>query len=512
MKEILYGDELKKVMTSSVNMICDAVCSTLGPVGSNVLINNSDSSPFITNDGVTIASNIESSDKRVNTILEIIKEASLKTNEVVGDGTTTTLAILQSIFNQGLKEIENGKSSIILRSELNNCLLNILNNLNDMKKVPSKSDLESVASISSNDKETGLFLSKLFFKMKNKYAIKLEEGKKDKTYYEIKKGYSVEIDNISSIYFKENKNIELEDVYISIFKGYLSSLEQISEIVNEAIVNNKNILIFVEEFDESINQELLSYYLSNETKIFIFKLPFYALHRDKLEKDIAYISKCSIKNIEVENISFSDFGLLDNVVINKDEVSLFFDNVNIREYIKEVKLELENTYDDYEKEFIESRLSKLLNGIAIIYVCGNTKTEIKEKIMRFEDALCALQSAKDGVLPGEGIALLKISNNMECNNTGELILKKALQVPFEKIMINSSKNYSKIKEEIIKSNYKKIYNIEKDIYEELSSTKILDPLKVVVESLKNAVSISSILLTTNYLVINENEKLEKDVL
>ena len=171
MKEILYGDELKKVMTSSVNMICDAVCSTLGPVGSNVLINNSDSSPFITNDGVTIASNIESSDKRVNTILEIIKEASLKTNEVVGDGTTTTLAILQSIFNQGLKEIENGKSSIILRSELNNCLLNILNNLNDMKKVPSKSDLESVASISSNDKETGLFLSKLFFKMKNKYAI-----------------------------------------------------------------------------------------------------------------------------------------------------------------------------------------------------------------------------------------------------------------------------------------------------------------------------------------------------
>ena len=322
----------------------------------------------------------------------------------------------------------------------------------------------------------------------------------------------MEIDNISSIYFKENKNIELEDVYISIFKGYLSSLEQISEIVNEAIVNNKNILIFVEEFDESINQELLSYYLSNETKIFIFKLPFYALHRDKLEKDIAYISKCSIKNIEVENISFSDFGLLDNVVINKDEVSLFFDNVNIREYIKEVKLELENTYDDYEKEFIESRLSKLLNGIAIIYVCGNTKTEIKEKTMRFEDALCALQSAKDGVLPGEGIALLKISNNMECNNTGELILKKALQVPFEKIMINSSKNYSKIKEEIIKSNYKKIYNIEKDIYEELSSTKILDPLKVVVESLKNAVSISSILLTTNYLVINENEKLEKDVL
>ena len=512
MKKVIYDNELRNIMNNAVNMICNAVSKTFGTIGNNVLINNSDNSPFITNDGATIARNIESDDKAVNTILEIVKEASLKTNEDVGDGTTSTLVLLQSIFNQGIEEINRNRSPMILKKELNEVLEIIINQLNKMKKKPNKKDLESVATISSNDKEIGTFLTDLFIKMKTKYSIKLKEGKKEKTYYELKKGYSIEIDEISNIYFSKEDTIKLKDTYVLIIKGYLSCLEDISEIINEALINNKKILIFVEDMDESIKSEILNYYISNNSKIFIFKLPYYAIHRDKIEKDIVALSNCKLKVIGVDYISISDFGIIDYVTISKNEITLVSNNNNIKKYIKELKKELASTTEDYEKEFIESRLSKLQNGIAIVYVCGVTKTEIKEKLMRYEDALCSLQVASDGILIGEGLSLLEISEKMKANNIGESIIKKALQVPFEKIMNNASVNSQEIKEEIIKSNYRKIFNIEKNEFEDITNTNIIDPLNVVIESLKNSISIASILLTTDYLVINENEKYEKEYL
>ena len=243
MKEVIYGEELRKTMIEAINLLCDAVGSTLGPSGNNVLINTDDISPFITNDGVTIAKAISSNDKKIDTILEIVKEAALKTNEIVGDGTTTTLVLLKSIFNNGLEEISKGKNPIELKYELNRCLNKIVEELYKISRKPNDNDLLSIATISTEDKELGNFLFNLYKIMKSKYAIKLMEGNSEETYYEIKRGYNLEIDNIPSIYFQNSNELIINDVYTLLLRGYLDNLEDIAEIINEGLNRNKNILI-----------------------------------------------------------------------------------------------------------------------------------------------------------------------------------------------------------------------------------------------------------------------------
>ena len=499
MKEVISNEELKKVMVKAVNLICDAVGSTLGPSGNNVIINNT-LSPYITNDGATIARSISSSDKRVNAILEIVKEASLKTNEEVGDGTTTTLVLLQSIFNEGLKEIENGKDPIILKKELNNLLDSLIEQINKKKIIPNKEELLKIAYTSSNDIEISKLVTEVYLKMDNSYSIRLEESR-EKTYYEIKKGYVIEDIEIPNIYFSNKDKIELNNTLILILNGYLSNLELISDALNEALVKNKNLIILANDYSDEVQNEIMSYYLDLNKNIFIFKMPGYGSEKNNIEKDISKLSDSKISNIDYERVLYKDLGIIDKLEINKNSITLVI-NKNMHNYINKLKNELENS-NEYEKELLENRISKLENGIATIYVGGNTKTEIKEKIMRFEDTLCALEVAKHGIVKGEGLVFLEISESI--NNK---ILSKALEAPFIKILNNSGYEDKKIKEEIIKSKYQKIFNLEKGILESIENN-IIDPALVLIESIRNAISIATLLLTTNYLVINEEkEKIE----
>lgn len=511
MKEVVFGEELKKLMVDAINLLCDAVGSTLGPSGNNVLINNDETSPFITNDGVTIANAISSNDKKINTILEIIKEASLKTNEVVGDGTTTTLVLLKSIFNNGLKEIENGKKAIELKRELNITLNKIIDELNKLSRIPNEVDLNAISTISTEDRELGLFLSELFKIMKSKYAIKLSEGNIENTYYEIKKGYNLEIDNIPNIYFQNSKEIVLHDVYVLLLRGYLDNLEVIADIINEGLNRNKNILILAEDYSDMILEQVILYYLQMNKNIYLFKLPDYASRKEAIIKDIVSLTNSSIKNIGYDNIYFDNLGYINEFIISKDEITIVND-IDINDRLNEIKDEFNNSYDDYEKEFLANRISKLENGMATIYVGGKTKTEIKEKLMRLEDGLCALEVAKDGVLVGEGISLLKVSKSLKNETIGDKIMIESLKVPFNKIMENAIGNYDNISKEIEKANYEKIYNFDSNELEDINNTSIIDPTKVTIETLKNAVSIASMLLTTNYLVISENINVDKNIL
>ena len=510
MKEVLSGEELKSIMSEAVNLLCDTVSSTLGPTGNNILINNSDTSPFITNDGVTIASNIESSDKRINTVLEIVKEASLKTNEVVGDGTTTTLVLLQSIFNLGLEEINKGKNKIVLKNELLNCMDKVIEEINKLKKEPTKEDLLNIATTSSNDLKIGKITTDIFLKMKSKYSIKLEESNNELTYTINKKGYDIPINNLSSMYFSKDKSIELKDIHILVLKGYLDSLESISDIINDILENDKNLIIFVEAMNEQIKNEVLVYYFNNKN-IFLTELAEFASHRDKQEEDISTLSGCIIKNIDYEETSFNDLGFIDNIILKNDEVILLNNNESSSELINKLKEELESS-NDYEKEFINSRISKLEEGITTIYVGGTTKSEKREKIMRYEDALCALESAKKGVVTGEGITYLEISKNIKSDDTGSLILKKSLEKPFEKVIENLGLDYKEIKNNIIKNKYKVIYDYKTNDYISTNNSNIIDPVEVVITAFKNALSIASILLTTSSLVINLDENREISIM
>ena len=510
MKEVISGDSLENIMKYAVNMISDATKTTLGPTGNNVIINNSEESVFITNDGVTIAENICSNDQKINSILEIVKESSLKTNELVGDGTTTTLVLLQSIFNNGLDEINNGKNRIELKNELNDSLDNALTLLDKLKKKPSKKDFISIASTSCNDKELGFFLANIYFKMKNKYSIKVSESHNEKTYYEIKKGYNIELSNISNIYFKKDKEIILDNCFLLIIKGYLTSLEQISDIINDCLSNDRKLVILVEDMDQMIKEEVLTYYLNNKN-IYIFTIPEYASRKEKIELDLSKLSNSNIKNIDYEKVLFSDCGIVERIIITKDELTLLSNN-NEKELIKELEKEKKNTFDLYDKEFIEERISKLKNGIATIYVGGKTKTEIKEKSMRVIDALSALDIAKKGVVLGEGVTFLNVSNNIVIKTVADKIIKEALTSPFKTIFENIGLDYNKILDEIKRLNYNKVYNYESNMFESIDNTKILDPIEVVKVTLKNAISIATILLSTNYLVINENINNDKYII
>ena len=341
--------------------------------------------------------------------------------------------------------------------------------------------------------------------MNNSFSIKLDESKNNKTYYEIKKGYTIEDVEISNLYFKNKNEIVLDNIYILILRGYLNDLEQISDIINEGLVRNKNIVILADDYSENIKNEVLLYYLENNKNIFLFKTPDYASRKESIEEDIRVLSNSTIKNIDYERIYFSDLGKVDKVIISKENISIINDN-DVNDRIVELKKELKNIRDDYEKEFVQGRISKLEKGIATIYVGGNTKTEIKERTMRYQDALRSIETAQEGVVTGEGITLLQISDEIDNN-----ILKKALKAPFIKILENSGYEYESIMEEIIKSDYKKIFNLEKGELEQIENN-IIDPAPVLIESIRNSISIATMLLTTNYLVINEEMIIDNNTL
>ena len=500
MKKIVMNDELRSIMINAVDLICDAISSTLGPSGNNVII-SADLAPFITNDGVTIAKNISSDDEQINSILEIIKEASLKTNDKVGDGTTTTLVILQSIFKEGLRMINSGVNPIILKSQLNKTLYTVLNFIDELKKEPTKKDMKAVASIAVGSSVEGEFIFDVFSKMKSKYSIMLDESKDVNTYYEIRKGYNIELDDIPSIYFDTNDKICMDNTLILLVSGYLDDLEQISDVLNEVFERNKKLVIFAEDYSEEIHNNILSFYIQSKN-IFLFKIPDYGSRKDAIMKDIKSICDCNIKNLLCDNITYSDLGSCKDIVLSKEEITLINNGKSIRTHINKIENELEGCSNDYEKEFLLNRLSKLKNGIATIYVGGNTKTEIKEKMMRFEDAICALEAAKDGVVLGEGVSFLKISSKLGNQSIGDSIIKKALQAPFNTIIKNVGIEYKLIKNNIEENNFDKVYNFDTCKLESINETMIIDTATALKEALTNAVSISSMLLTTNYLIIN----------
>lgn len=511
MKCIVSGNELKEVMCDAVNLLCDTVSSTLGPTGNNVLINNSEVTPFITNDGVTIASNIGSDNKKIDTVLEIVKEASLKTNELVGDGTTTTLVLLQSIFNLGIDEINKGMNKIVLKNELLNCMREVVDEIHKIKKAPSKDDLLHIAMTSTNDLEIATITTDVFLEVGSKYSIKLEESGSELTYSINKKGYNIPIRNISSMYFSKKKNIGLKDVEVLVLKGYLNSLESISDVVNDALLYDKNLIIFVEGMSDSIRNEILVYYF-NHKNIFIVELEEYASHRDKQEDDISTLSGSTIKNIEYENVYCKDLGTINNAVISSEEVILVGNNKMSSDLIKNLKEEIKVCNNEYEKDFINGRISKLENGITTIYVGGTTKSEKREKIMRYEDAISSLESAKNGIVTGEGITYLIVSRNIDSSGVGSCIIKKSLEKPFEKVMDNLGLNYKEVKNIIIDNNYKFIYDYEVNDYIPINKSHIIDSVDVIICAFKNALSIAAMLLSTSSLVINLEEKEELNIM
>lgn len=505
MKQIITGEELKEKMEEGILLLCDTVASTLGPVGSNVLISNA-TSPFITNDGVTIAENIESDDRKINAVLEIAKEASLKTNEVVGDGTTTTLVLLKYLFLEGRKVIENKKSGIILKKELQMACEKVKNILKKNSRPTTEKDYSRIAAVSSNDKEIGNFLWEAYKKVGRKSAIRLEESKTKNTYFKIEKGYRIEINNLPN-YYKKEEDLEIKNSRILLLNGNLEDLELLSGTINAIISENTPLLIISEWISEEIKHELYSINEYEGIPIYFIEIPDYASRKMNILNDISILTRATIIESQNKKIEWQDLGVANNIKIEKDFAILNApSNDLIENHKKKLKASIKKCESDYEKEFLEERLAKFTEGICTIYVGGTTKTETKEKKARMEDGIHALEVAKEGIIIGEGIGFFQASQ--ELNHTdGEKILQKVLQKPLEIILENAGLEKEKIINTLKENNWQKVYNIEKNTYEEIEKTDIIDPLKVEIYALENAISIASMLLTTSHIVIQEKENI-----
>lgn len=501
LKKVISGEELYKKMEEAINILCNTVKSTLGPKGANVIINKSTFSPFITNDGVTIAESIESDDMVTNTILELAKESSIKTNEVVGDGTTTTLVLLQSIFNNGLKLINKGVNPLKLKKELDNSLIDIAERINSLSREPNDSELKNIAIVSANDNYIGEIISEVYLKIKNKDAIFIKENNKNETVINYLKGYIINSNLASNYFLKELKEVVYENPYILLIDDYLENIEDIACVINFILQNNSSLVILAKEYSESVINEILSLKIDNNINIFLLRNPEYGINQISVLKDLSIIASAKIIE-KIEFINISDLGKVENIKISNENIVLNYKmNSNINERIEELKRDINITED---KDSINRRLAMFTTGMAEIIIGGNTTTERREKKMRYDDALCAISAADKGVLPGSGLVFLKISKELDKINYGDIILKEALKMPFSQIMFNGGFDSDEILKKVEDSGYKIIYNLNTLEYENINNTNILDATSVVLNSLTSAVSIAGMLLSTTSIIINEH--------
>lgn len=503
MKKVIRNEELYTKMHEAINILCDTVKSTLGPKGSNAIIDHSTFTPFITNDGVTIAENICSDDATINTILELAKEASIKTNDKVGDGTTTTLVFLQSIFNQGIEYIRQGLNPMVLKEELHKSLETVLKKIDDMQKIPSAKELQDIAIISSNNKEIGQIISEVYLKILNKSAIEIIETEEEITSVNYYQGYTLDCELASPYFLTNDNDISLDNAKILLVNNHLEDIESLSEIINELLIskNKQPLIILANSYNNYLVEEILNINRENNLDIYLFTNDIYAMRRTSILQDLEAISGGKIIS-NLDNISYTDLGNVTNAIINREKIVIKFKfNNNIKNRILALNEDIKNNTSD--KEFVEKRLTMINKGSAVIKVGAYTKTERREMKMRFDDALWAISEASKGVVVGGGMCATLISEDLEEASLGNKLLKKAMLEPMKTILNNAGLNYEEIYHKIKSSKEKIIFNVQNNNYENITTTVVLDPASVIKEALINATSIASMLLTTTSLMINE---------
>ncbi len=498
MKKVISEKETKEKIEEAINLICGTVKKTLGPLGSDMLIDNSNMMPYITNDGVTIAENIESEDIIINTILTIIKSSAIKTNEIVGDGTTTTLVLLEKIYKSGLKEIEKGQNPFILKKLIEDSLKKIIKLIKKEKIKITKDIIKDIATVSSNDEQIGNIISNIFYKYSQ---IEIKEGKKEIDTIDEVTGYYFENLLVSPYFLEVKQKLKLEDAYVLIKTNSVTDLEQIENIINHIIINNKPLLIIAKDFSEYVVNQVLSFNHENMTNIYLTTLPEYGNNQLKVIKDIEELTSANIEKSDKKSET-NNLGTAKNIIIDEEKI-IITSNISMSPYIKEIEREYSNLNNEFDREFAKNRLNKLKNGTGIINVGGLTNLEIKEKKMRYDDALSSVKSLKNGALIGGGLTLYKIGEKLDIETKGDEIMKEVLSTPIKQLINNIGLESGEILKEIKEKKYTILYNTKKNKLENIQTTKILDSYNVVIESLKNAVSIANLLLNISNVVINE---------
>ena len=524
-KQIKYGDDARKALEKGVNVIADTVKITLGPKGRNVVLDKKFGAPLITNDGVTIAKEIELEDPFENMGAQLVKEVSTKTNDVAGDGTTTAMLLAQAIIREGLKNLAAGANPIILKRGIAKAVDTAVDKIKSISKpVEGKKGISQVASISAGDASVGELIAEAMDKVGNDGVITVEEGKSMTTELTTVEGMQFDRGYTSAYMVTNTEKMEavLDNPYILITDKKISSLQEILPIIEPIAQQGARLLIIAEDVEGDALAALIVNKLKGVLNCVAVKAPGFGDRRKAMLEDIAILTGATVISselgYELKSADLSMLGSAKTVKVDKDNTIIVGgagDSEAIKARIASIKKQAAETTSDYDKEKLMERLAKLAGGVAVINVGAATEVEMKERKLRIEDALAATRAAvEEGVVPGGGTALLSIvpavtkyaSTLSGDVKTGAMIVARALEEPVRQIAGNAGVDGGVIVNEISRSkkaNYG--YDAYKGVYCNMVEAGILDPTKVTRSALQNAASVAATLLTTEVLVADKPE-------
>ena len=523
-KMIKFSDDAKESIEKGVEKLTDAVKVTLGPKGRNVVLGRDYSVPLITNDGVTIAKEIELEDTFENIGVELVKEVAIKTNDIAGDGTTTATILAGSMIKSGLKYVRNSANPIMLKKGIDIATKYATDEIIKIAApVNGKEDIARVGTVSAGDSEIGNIIADAMEKIGKNSVITVEESKTMTTELEIVKGTKIDRGYLSAYMVTDTEKMEaiLDEPYILITDKKISSIQEILPILEEIIKEGRKLFIIAEDIDKEVLSTLVVNKLRGIFTSVAIKTPSFGERRKDMLEDIARITGAKVISEEIginlKDVKIQDLGMARQVKINKDFTVIVDgagDKVEVENRINSIKKSIEKENEEFEKEKLKERLSKLSDGVAIIRVGAATEVEMKEKKLRIEDAIAATEAAsKEGIVPGGGITYLNIKKKVEeqCQKLsgdeklGVSIVLEALETPIKQILINAGKEPAVIVSKIKDMDENIGYEVLTDRYVNMKEAGIIDPAMVVRSAIQNAASIASMIITTEVMVV-ENEK------
>ncbi|HOQ76058.1 MAG TPA: chaperonin GroEL [Thermoclostridium sp.] len=526
-KDILFGEEARKALESGVNKLANTVKITLGPKGRNVVLDKKFGSPLITNDGVTIAKEIELEDPFENMGAQLVKEVATKTNDVAGDGTTTATLLAQAIIREGLKNVAAGANPMILKKGIQKAVDAAVEGIREIsQKVKGKNDIARVASISANDDDIGELIAEAMEKVSNDGVITVEESKTMSTNLEVVEGMQFDRGYVSAYMVTDTEKMEavLEEPYILITDKKLSNVQELLPILEQVVQQGKKMVVIAEDVEGEALSTLIVNKLRGIFTSVAVKAPGFGDRRKAMLEDIAILTGGQVISEEVgldlKEAKLSMLGRAEKVVVQKENTIIVGgkgDENKIRDRIASIKVQIEETTSDFDREKLQERLAKLSGGVAVIQVGAATETEMKEKKLRIEDALAATRAAvEEGIVSGGGTAYINVQPKVQAlldtlsgdEKTGAMIVMKALEEPIRQIAINAGLEGSVILEKVRGSKPGTGFDALREKYVNMIEAGIVDPTKVTRTALQNAASIAAMVLTTESLVAEKPEKNE----
>ena len=525
-KQIIYGEEARKALLSGIDQLANTVKVTLGPKGCNVVLDKKFGAPLITNDGVTIAKEIELDDAFENMGAQLVKEVSIKTNDIAGDGTTTATLLAQALIREGMKNVTAGANPMILKKGIQNAVDTAVDTIvANSKKVSGSEDIGRVAAISAADEKVGALIAEAMEKVTADGVITVEESKTAETYSEVVEGMMFDRGYITPYMVTDTDKMVavLDDCLILVTDKKITNIQEILPLLEQVVQSGKKLLIIAEDVEGDALTNLILNKLRGVFTCVAVKAPGFGDRRKEMLLDIATLTGAQVitdeLGLDLKDTTLAQLGRARQVKVDKEN-TIIVDGAGSQDAIKgrvaQIRAQIETTTSEFDKEKLQERLAKLAGGVAVIKVGAATEIEMKEKKLRIEDALAATQAAvEEGIVAGGGVALLNATAAVEAllqkaegdERTGVQIVLKALEEPVRQIAANAGLEGS-----VIVANIKAAdkvgygYDALRDQYGDMLTAGIVDPTKVTRSALQNAASVASMVLTTESLVADKKEE------